>query len=123
MQPVPDWSYYVARQQALGLPTTSFPPPGYFESLRDGQINRFLFTVGTLYSFYFYPITLYVTAGVIGVSYILIYIYKYRKIKQRIKGDFVYNPKSRYSEAFERDVHERMQARENAVNQKKPTKK
>ena len=99
------------RRRDAGLPTTSWVPLGYWESLSDKTINKFLFTVGCIYTFYTYPIYLYWTLGLLALSYVLIFLYKYRRIKERIKHDFRPDPKSKNSEAFERDLHERMRAR------------
>jgi len=113
-----------ARKKA-GLPTSSFVRPGYFESLRDTQINKFLLAVGSLYTCYAYPNTIYYVIAGTAIFYFLVFLYKLKKIFDSLKTEFRVDPRSQFSEAFQRDIYDRMKARQarKAEKKKPPTTK
>ena len=121
----PDPVYVKIKQNLIdkGLPTTSFVPLGYFESLSDKTINKFLLAVATVYTFYNYPITIYYAIALGIISWIIAFLIRYSRILERLKHDFVPDPKSRWSEAFQRDAHRRMKAYIDKRIGKKPAPK
>lgn len=101
---------YKKRNARLGLRIDE-ELPGYFEKLSDKQINKFLAYVGAAWTVYAYPNTIYYVLAAGITIHSLVILYKYLKINHRIKFDFRPDPKSRNSEAYDREVHERLQAR------------
>ena len=96
--------------KAKGKRTECFETPGWFERRTDTEINKFLFALGFIYWHYTHPIWIYYTSGTIVVFYFLVFLYKLYRITNRLKVDFRPDPKSRYSDEYQRQQYDGMKA-------------